>query len=318
MDELKSMRAFVKVVEAGSFAEAARQAGVAKSVITKRVNQLEDHLQSKLLLRSTRAMSITDDGHSYYQRSVQLLNELDEAKASLHATDQTLSGRLRISCTSSFASYFIAKDLFEFQESHPNLEIEFLQRDRYCDPVQEGLDMALQVTGSVSANVEKKNILRVRRIIVATPEYLETYGDPKWPEDLVDHQLAHNTHVTPEFAIEFFRDTGVDAVKIKPQIQTNTIWLLRQAVLSGRYLALMPVFSVVDELISGELTPVLSSCEINATTMAAFYAKTPIQPTKTRLLLRFLMEKYGSTPPWERKLLSNMPHLAVALGRPPA
>ena len=121
MNELQCIRAFIRVVEAGSFAEAARQIGTAKSVITKRVNQLEDHMQLELLQRSTRKLSLTDTGADFYQRCARIVSELDEAKSAVRSIEWSLSGVLRVSCISSFTATYLANDLCEFQREHPEL-----------------------------------------------------------------------------------------------------------------------------------------------------------------------------------------------------
>ena len=129
MNELHCIRAFIKVCEVGSFAEAARQIGTAKSVITKRVNQLEDHLQLELLHRSTRKLTLTDTGADFYQRSSRIVSELDEAKSAVRSIEWSLSGSLRVSCISSFTASYLARDLCSFQQEHPELQIELQQHD---------------------------------------------------------------------------------------------------------------------------------------------------------------------------------------------
>ncbi|MGB5246201.1 MAG: LysR family transcriptional regulator, partial [Woeseia sp.] len=132
MNELQCIRAFTRVVEAGSFAEAARQLGTAKSVITKRVNQLEEHMQLELLHRSTRKLNLTDTGADFYQRCVRIIAELDEAKSAVKSIEWALSGQLRVSCISSFTASYLADDLCVFQREHPELQIELQQHDRVC------------------------------------------------------------------------------------------------------------------------------------------------------------------------------------------
>lgn len=144
MNELKCIRAFVKVVDVGSFAEAARQTGTVKSVVTKRVTQLEEHLELQLLQRSTRKLTLTEGGSDFYHRSLEVLAQLDQAKAAVSSVEWGLTGTLKVSCISSFASSYLAKDLLEFQEEHPDLCVELQQHDRFCDPVQENIEVAFK------------------------------------------------------------------------------------------------------------------------------------------------------------------------------
>ena len=314
MNELQCIRAFIKVVEAGSFAEAARQIGTAKSVMTKRVNQLEENLQLELLHRSTRKLTLTDTGADYYQRCSRIVSELDEAKSAVRSIEWSLSGILRVSCISSFTAAYLAPDLCHFQREHPELKIELQQHDRVCDPVQEGYDLSIQPESPHSGIIESAKILPIRRVVVATPEYLSKYGQPATPGDLSKHRFAHNNHVTPVSAIPFLAGNSIRPVEFEPAVLTNTIWMLESAVLSGECMALMPIFFVEEKLLSGEIVPVLPEHRIQSASLDAWYRRTPFIPMKIRILLNFLKQRYGDFPPWEKRILKSMPELRTVLG----
>lgn len=314
MNELNCIRAFIKVCEVGSFAEAARQIGTAKSVITKRVNQLEDHLQLELLHRSTRKLSLTDTGADFYQRSSRIVSELDEAKSAVRSIEWSLSGSLRVSCISSFTASYLAKDLCSFQQEHPELQIELQQHDRLCDPVQEGFDLSIQPAGTHSGIIECVEIMQIRRVVVATPQYIQRYGRPRALGDLSGHRFAHNNHVTPMPAIPYVETSGAGPVAFEPALLTNTIWMLESALLTGEYMALMPLFFVEKHLLSGELVPIFPEYRIQSISLDAWYRRTPYIPMKIRILLNFLKRRYGEFPPWEKRLLSSLPELRANLG----
>jgi len=314
MNELLSMRAYVKVVEVGSFTEAARQISTTKSVIINRVNQLEEHLQIELLHRSTRKLTLTDTGLDYYQRCIRLLSDLDEAKSAVSSIEWGLTGTFRVSCISSFASAYLADEICNYRLEHPELNIEFQVHDRFCDPVQEGFDVSLQPTDLKRDILEKVNILPMRRIIVATSEYLEKYGMPKSPNEIKNHHFAHNNHVEPENIIRFLGKRKITAVRFKPVISTNTVWLLRSAVLQGQCMAMMPIFFIERELISGELIPVLPKIRIQHAVLSAYYRKTAFVPMKVKVFLNDMKRKYGEYPPWERRLAEHRPELKKVLG----
>ena len=313
MNELECVRAFVKVVEVGSFAEAARQTGTVKSVITKRVNQLEEHLELQLLQRSTRKLSLTDGGADFYERSVELLAQFDQAKAAVSSVEWGLTGTLKVSCISSFAACYLAKDLCEFQEEHPDLCVELQQHDRFCDPVQEGFDLCVQISRNVSHVLEKVDLFPMRRLVVATPGYLEEYGTPRTLEELSQHRHAHNNYVFKDCSIRFVQPKRSKTIKIKPQILANNIWMIHAAVMSDRYLAAMPAFFIEKELTSGELVPVLPDTQIESPILSAYHHRSSFVPMKVRILINFLRRKYGDWPPWEQRLLSNRPELSTAL-----
>lgn len=314
MNELNCIRAFIRVCEVGSFAEAARQIGTAKSVITKRVNQLEDHLQLELLHRSTRKLTLTDTGADFYQRSSRIISELDEAKSAVKSIEWSLSGVLRVSCISSFTASYLAQDLCLFRQEHPELQIELQQHDRNCDPVQEGYDVSIQPAKSHSGIIESIRILPIRRLVVATPDYLAKYGKPTRPQELSNHKFAHNNHVTPNPIIPFVATEEVGPIGFSPVVLTNTIWMLKEALLSGECVALMPVFFVEDLLLSGELVPLFPEYRIQSISLDAWYRRSAFVPMKVRILLNFLKQRYGEFPPWEKRLLASLPELKNNLG----
>lgn len=314
MNELECIRAFVKVVEVGSFAETARQTNTAKSVITKRVNQLEDHLELQLLRRSTRKLTITEGGADFYERAVRVLSELDDAKTSVSGVEWGLTGTFRVSCISSFIHSHIADDLCEFQNEHPELTVELEQHDRFCDPVQEGFDVCLQTGKNSSGILEASEIFPVRRLIVATPEYIENNGLPLRPDDLLQHRFCHNTFIEPECCINVSFPKGIKSIPIQPIIRTNTIWMLRAAILSSEYMAVMPAFFIEEEIISGRLVAVLPEVQVKTIMISAFYRRSSFVPMKVRIFIDFLRRKYGDKPPWENKLLDARPELSFALG----
>jgi DNA-binding transcriptional LysR family regulator len=314
MNELECIRAFVKVVEVGSFAETARQMNTAKSVITKRVNQLEDHLELQLLRRSTRKLTITEGGADFYERAVHVLSELDDAKTSVSGVEWGLTGTFRVSCISSFIHSHIADDLCEFQNEHPELTVELEQHDRFCHPVQEGFDVCLQTGQNSSGILEASEIFPVQRLIVATPEYIKNNGLPLKPDDLPQHRFCHNTFIEPDCCINLSFPKGIKPIPIKPKIQTNTIWMLRAAILSNQYMAVMPAFFIAEEIISGRLVAVLPEVQVNSIMISAFYRRSSFVPMKVRIFIDFLRRKYGDKPPWEKKLLDARPELSIALG----
>jgi len=313
MNELNCIRAFVKVVEVGSFAEASRQTDLAKSVITKRVNQLEEYMELQLLQRSTRKLSLTEGGAAFYEKAVSIVSQLDQALAEVSSVEWGLSGTLRVSCVSSFASRYLAKDLCEFQIEHPDLCIELQQHDRFCDPIQEGFDVCIQVSNDRKSALEKVELFPLRRLIVATPRYLEKYGTPSTPDELTEHRHAHNNYVNSECDINFMSTKRTKSVHINPQIFTNEIWMVHAAVMSDNYMALMPAFFIEEELASGQLVAVLTDMKIESPTLTAFYRRSSFVPMKVRILINFLRRKYGDRPPWETRLVEDFPNLAVAL-----
>ena len=310
MDEMNNMRAFVNVVEAGSFAAAARSMALSPSVITKRIKQLEDHLDVELLRRSTRALTVTDMGSTYYERCARIVAEVDEARSSLKSIDVELSGLFRISCTASFAAKYMNDDVCEFQNRHPDLRIDFRSNDYIYNPIAEGYDLCIQVRDILSDTITKRPIVFLHRLLVASPEYAKKYGLPESPEQISEHRVALNDFVTPEHTIHFSKGEKRYEVPIKPMVLTNNIGLLESAVKHGDYIALVPIFYFADKLADGSVIPVLDNYLLSRAELSAYFRRSGHVPRKIRAFLNFLLEKYGETPPWRTSILERMPNLS--------
>ncbi|HXZ09906.1 MAG TPA: LysR substrate-binding domain-containing protein, partial [Paraburkholderia sp.] len=190
MDRLAAIEMFIRVVETGSFSAAARHYDVGQPAVSKAVAQLEEWLGVKLLLRSTRALTPTEAGHSFYQRARRAVEETDEAVLAARGTASGLSGKLRVSAAVCFARLHIVPRLPEFMSEHPNLELELVLDDRNIDLVDEGIDLALRMGALADSNMTARRIAEARRRIIGTPNYFERHGKPVVPADLLAHQAV--------------------------------------------------------------------------------------------------------------------------------
>jgi DNA-binding transcriptional LysR family regulator len=310
MDELAGIRMFVRVVEGGSFVAAARGLGLSKSVITKRVRELEDRLNAQLLVRSTRRLTLTDAGASYFERCVRIVAELDDAQSAVRSLTVGLTGTLRISCIASFLAHQLARDVCDFQRQHPDLVVELHHNDRIYDPIQEGYDVCVQPADVGGEGIVRQQVVQLRRLLVATPDYFKRHGRPSHPNELAAHRCAHNNYILPLADITFTGPDGpVRIPPIRPIVLSNSIWMIREAALSGDCVAILPIYAIVDELRSGALLPVFEDFRVGAAMLSAFYRRSPRLPAKVRMLLRFLAERYGGEPPWEQRLFGDRPQL---------
>jgi DNA-binding transcriptional LysR family regulator len=310
MDELAGIRMFVRVVEGGSFVAAARGLGTSKSVITKRVKELEDRLKAQLLVRSTRRLTLTDAGASYFERCVRIVAEIDDAESAVRSLTVGLTGTLRISCIASFLAHQLARDVCRFQQQHPDLVVELHHNDRLYDPIQEGYDVCIQPADVSGEGIVRQQIVTLRRLLVATPDYFERFEKPRHPNELAAHRCAHNNYILPLSDLTFTGPGGTFRIPpIRPIVLSNSIWMIREAALSGDCVAILPIYAIVDELRSGALLPVFEDFRVAPATLNAFYRRSPRLPAKVRLLLRFLAEQYEGEPPWEQRLFHERPQL---------
>jgi DNA-binding transcriptional LysR family regulator len=310
MDELAGIRMFVRVVEGGSFVAAARRLGVSKSVITKRVKELEDRLKAQLLVRSTRRLTLTDAGASYFERCVRIVAELDEAQSAVRSMTVGLTGTLRLSCIASFLAHQLSRDVCQFQRQHPELIVELHHNDRIYDPIQEGYDVCIQPSDVGGENIIRQSIVPLRRVLVASPSYFEQHGRPTHPDELKFHRFAHNDYILPLGGVTFTGACGsVPMPPIRPVVLSNSVWVNHEAALRGDCLAILPIFAIVDELRDGSLVPVFDDFQAQTAMLNAFYRRSPQVPAKVRLLLKYLAEQYSGEAPWEERLFRGRPDL---------
>lgn len=187
MDRLQAMITYIRVVDAGSFSGAARQLRIGQPAVSKTIAQLEDRLQVRLLVRSSHTLSPTDAGLRFYERSRLAIQEVEEAELEARGAGAGLSGRLRISASTTFARLMIIPRLPEFLAKHPSLDIDILLDDRVIDVVAEGIDIALRMGTLRDSTFVARKLATGGRSVVATPGYLARTGLAKTPADLVHH-----------------------------------------------------------------------------------------------------------------------------------
>jgi DNA-binding transcriptional LysR family regulator len=208
MDRLQAMTAFVRVVETGSFSQAARRIGVGQPAISKTIAQLEDRLQVRLLVRSTHGLSPTDAGLRFFERAKTAIHEADEAELEARGAGAGLSGRLRICAATTFARLMIVPRLPEFMAAHPELEVEVILDDRVIDLVSEGIDIALRMGELSDSSAVARRLVTGRRSVIATEAYLKKHGTPDVPADLASHQAVVYTQLGNNWT---FQKQGTEA-----------------------------------------------------------------------------------------------------------
>src|SRR3954462_3332217 len=187
MDKLSSMRAFVKVVEHGSFSEAGRSLRLSRSAVSKSVMELEQTLGVQLLNRTTRSASPTENGRAYYERSVAILAELEEADLAVTSLQAEPRGLLRINAPMSFGTLHLGPALAELMEKYPELQMQLTLSDEQIDAVQEGFDVTLRIAELASSSLIARRLIGVPRVFCASPEYVQGRAAPQYPRDLKDH-----------------------------------------------------------------------------------------------------------------------------------
>ena len=189
---LQGLKTFTLVVQNQGFAAAARKMGVSRSIVSKRLITLENELGVQLLRRSTRHIGLTDTGSCFYERCLAVLNELDEAVASVKESQENPSGQLRINAPMSFGTLYLSKIVADFMQRYPHVDVELVLNDRHIDPIEEGFDITIRIgEKEVLASLISKHIMHTNRVICASPQYLSTYGKPLKPKELTLHRCLN-------------------------------------------------------------------------------------------------------------------------------
>jgi DNA-binding transcriptional LysR family regulator len=301
MDKLASLRAFVKVVELGSFSEAGRQLRLSRSAVSKYVGDLEQSLGVQLLNRTTRHASPNENGQAYFERALGILSDIDAADQAVAQLQSTPRGLLRVNAPMSFGTLQLGSAVADFMERYPELQLQLVLSDDLVDPVQDGFDVTLRIAELESSSLIARKIVPIDRAICASPSYLDRHGVPAHPRELRNHvSLTYGFLLTGNQ----WKLTGEDGDHwIQPSwsLCVNNAEVLRDAAIKGRGVALLPTFIAGDALHDGRLVSVLSGWKAPPLTLYAIYPPTRHLSVKVRLLIDFLVERFSGDPPWNAK-----------------
>lgn len=257
MDTLEAMSIFVRVVERGSFSAVARELGLSQPTISKQIGALEKRLGGRLFARSTRHLSLTDEGQRYYDHCRQILAAVDNAEHSFQTGQERVAGPLRIASSGSFGRIQIAPRLHGFLQQNPEVTIDLQLSDENVDLVSEGIDVAVRIGELKDSSLVARQIGLTRRRVFAAPGYLEQHGVPATPDDL----SAHNCLVFNQ--LEHFDNWRFEhggqwhSVQVKGNVRSNNSEAIRQMVLSGLGLSLSPAWLFCEDQQAGRVVAVL-------------------------------------------------------------
>ncbi len=298
MSRFDDMEVFTKVVSVGSMSGAAREMGLSPAVISKRLQRLEEKLGTRLLNRTTRQISLTEAGEGYYDRVVSILAGVEEAENFVGLGSANARGLLKISAPTSFGRMHIAPNLIKFMKANTGLTLNIDLSDQYVDIVSSGIDLAIRIGELPDSTLVARKLAPVRRILCATPKYIEKNGAPKKLENL-DHHVLIAPHNQGPWKLE--GNSGVITYRPNSTLLTNSSEVVRETVIAGLGIALRSTWDVGRELEEGKLQRVLP--EYSATKGLGIYAVYPSRnflPAKVRLFIDYLAELFGPTPYWDK------------------
>ncbi|HEU4773043.1 MAG TPA: LysR family transcriptional regulator [Lysobacter sp.] len=297
MLDLQQLASFVAVVNAGSFVGAADALGLSKAAVSRHVAELEARLGVRLLHRTTRRLSLTDDGQRFHARATELLDDASELEAETSSSSGEAAGVLRINAPLTFGNLHLAPLWPAFLDANPKVALDVTLNDRVVDLVEEGYDVAVRITNLRSSQLVSRRLAGTRIVLCASPAYLAEHGTPAHPGELVEHQVVSYAYWSGGDDWRFDGPDGEARVRVRPRMHTNSGDTCRVAALHGEGVILQPDFIVGDDLRRGDLVELMPEYRSIELGIHAVYASRKHLPMKTRRLVDFLVEAFAQ-PPW--------------------
>lgn len=291
MNHLEAMNLFVRVAELGSFTAAACQLGVARSVVTRQIAALEEHLGIKLMVRSTRKLSLTSAGSAYLEKCRVILDLVQEAEAGVMEERLTPSGPLRISLPLSYGLRRLVPLLLDFSQTFPEIRLAMNFSDRQLSLIEEGIDLSIRITSQLDPEEIVRRLGSSRLLTVAAPEYLARQGRPESPGELAGHACLGYSSQVNNRPWSFEVDGHLESVYVPLRLQANNGDALAQAAAQGMGIAMLPEFIVTEYLAEGRLEVLLDAYEPPALGIYAVLPSNRYMPHRVRVLIDFLSSK---------------------------
>jgi len=296
MDQLAAMRAFVRVVEVGTFTRAAQLLETPKPTVSKLVQLLEGHLRTRLLNRTTRRVTVTADGAAYYERAVRILTDMDELDGSMTLLQATPKGRLRVDVSGSVAMLCVIPSLPEFHARYPDIQVEIGVTDRVVDLIGENIDCVIRVGTITDQSLVARRLGEMAFVTCAAPAYLERHGEPQHPHDLqADHCVIgyFNGTAPRTHPMNFNRDGERIEVTGRYITAVNDSNAYVTAGLAGLGIIMAPVFMVDEHIARGALRPVLPGWTSDPMVLHIAYSPSRHLSNKLRVFVDWIADLFG-------------------------
>lgn len=295
MTQSHEMEIFCRIVEAGSFAAAAEQAGLSPSAISKIVTRTEKRLGVQLMTRTTRQLALTPEGDIYLARARDILSAIEDAEAEVARATASPSGRLRITCGTAFGNHLLLPALGEFRDRHPGIVIELGSTDRMVDLVAEQIDVAIRTGQLGDSSLVARRICESRRVICASPAYLARHGAPEVPADLARHNCMTVTTVPHLHAWPFVTPEGINRMMVSGDFMSDSADALRAMAISGQGIIRLARFLVAADLAAGRLVQLLGAFEHpEVFPISAVMPPGRHRAPRVRAFVEFLVEKFSN------------------------
>ncbi len=316
MDLIQAMKTYSAVVEAGSFVGAMEATGLSKPAVSRHVAELEEHLGTRLLQRTTRRLSMTSEGQAYYLRCKEILAAVQEAEAEVGLSTVEAHGPLRIGAPQTFGALHLAGLWGRFAAENPQVSLDIVLSDRTVDLVEEGYDLVVRIARLTESSLVSRPLARTRMVLCASPDYLAKRGLPTHPQELVGHDVISYSYWASGTTWTFQGRAGEVSVKTTSRIHANNGDTCRAAALAHQGIILQPDFLVYEDLRAGSLLELMPDFRAAELGIFAVYPTRKQLPLKVRRLVDFLVEAFRE-PVWNTAPGSVGPD-DTASRRPPA
>jgi DNA-binding transcriptional LysR family regulator len=287
LDRITCIKSFVRTVETGSFSAVAREMNTTQPTISKQIAALEEYLDVQLLMRSTRKVNLTDEGLHFYNHCQLVLEALSEAESSVGKRQQ-LSGLLRVNCSAAFGQMQIVPRLQRFLDRYPDIRIDLTMSDHFVDLVEEGIDLAIRIGHFSDRTLISQLIGMARFVTVGSVKYLEKFGEPQVPEDLLHHNCIVYTR----------QSTGSEwhlkgtTVIVKGNLRVNDSAALREAVIAGIGIGTSPLWAFYNELQKRSIKTILNDYEPAPLPVQAVYRRGRFHSARVKCFIDFLIDEF--------------------------
>ena len=299
MDKLSEMQVFVAAVKSGSFSAAGRELELSPSAVSKLISRMESRLGVRLLNRTTRTLSLTEGGQVYYQRCLDILQDVEAAEDALSGFGQIPKGILRINSSAGFARQQLLPLLPEFRARYPDIEVELQLSGLSVDLIGERIDVAIRLGELEDTSLIARKLGESQRIVCASPHYIERCGQPLTPGELEQHQCLRLSTSDAFNRWGFCFDGNNELVEINRGFITDNVEALYEYALLGGGIARLSSFMVGEAIASGRLVQLLQDYEIEKQQIHLLYAHRRYLPAKVRVFVDYLLEQFTPIPPWQ-------------------
>jgi DNA-binding transcriptional LysR family regulator len=298
---LSNIPSFVKVVEHHSFSKAAKDLHITKSAISKQIQSLEDALRVKLLHRTTRSVKLTEEGEVFYRQARHIMESLQEAERGVQSLNESPSGLLRINAPESFGLFHLAPALVQFARTYPDLQLEVDFSDRFINIVEENVDVTIRVASLSDSSLVARKLAPCQMLMAASPEYLEAYGIPHHPDELINHRFIQYAYVDKANELRYRDTDGKEkAAPLQVVMRANNGQMQRQAGLNGLGVVCVPSFIIGNDVKKEKLVRILADYPIvPERNIYALFPENRYMAAKVRLFIEFLAQRFAGKPYWE-------------------